>query len=169
LFQPPPQPPSKPPRESRPKSVIVLVLAVLIIVGVIAVAASRFLNTPSDSPTLHQRISANIVNGLISVQPHHYVYCKLILSSGTDTTVQSSFTVSGSAGNNVEVLVMDQNNFVNWQSKPPSSTYYDSGETTAGTISVSLPDSGIFYLVYSNRSPLSATIQTIATLYYYHS
>src|SRR2546428_64248 len=82
--------------------------------------------------------------------------------------VNGTFTASGGGGNDIEVFVMDQTNYVNWSNGHQANAYYDSGQVTTGTVSAYLPGGGTYYLVYSNAfsSVSSKNVQTTANLYY---
>src|SRR2546427_9414942 len=153
------------------KSNTVLIIAIVIIAVVVGAVIGGILlfgafNTLSSTTT--QR-SVAIVNGVITVQPAQYYYYTLTVPSGaTSVTVSGTFTASGGSGNDIEVLVMDQTNYVNWQNDHQANAYYDSGQVTTGTVSANLPGGGTYYLVYSNAfsTVSSKNVQTTANLYY---
>jgi hypothetical protein len=152
--------------------IIAIVLIVVVVVAVIGgiAAISFYYFAASSTSTLRVPHSANIVNGLITVQAGKYNYYWFTLPAGsTSTSVTGSFTASGGSGNDVEVFVMDQTNFVNWQNGHQASAYYDSGQLTTGTISATLPSSGTYDLVYSNTFSTfsSKNVQTTVNLFYY--
>ncbi len=143
----------------------------VVVVAVIGgIAAISFLNfATSSSSTLRTPHSANIVNGLITVQAGGYNYYPFTLAAGTTSiSVGGSFTASGGSGNDIEVFVMDETNFVNWKNGHQASAYYDSGQLTTGTISASLPSSGAYDLVYSNTFSTfsSKNVQTTVDISY---
>ena len=68
----------------------------------------------------------------------------------------------------VEVFVLSDDAFANWQSGY-SSAYYSSGKVTQGEITADLPSGGgAYYLVFNNNfSPrTSKAVQAAATLHY---
>ena len=151
--------------------IIVIVLVVVIVVGVVgAIAAYSYINfATSNTSNLRLPRSVNLVNGQITVQPGQYNYYYFTIPTGaTGITLTGSFTASGGGGNDIEVLVMDQTNFANWQNRNQFSSYYDSGQVTTGTVHASLPASGTYDLVYSNRfsTVSSKNVQTTVYLYY---
>jgi len=100
------------PAKSNTALIIAIVIIVVIVGAVIAGALLLAVFTPTSLTT--QR-SANIVNGLITVQPSQYNYYPLTIPSGASSVVVSgSFTASGGGGNDIEVLVMDETNYINW-------------------------------------------------------
>jgi len=173
LSQPQPwyPPPSPPPAKSNTTLIIAIVVIVVVVVAVIVgIAAVSFLNfATSSTSNLRLPHSANIVNGLITVQAGSYNYYPFTLAAGsTSISVTGSFTASGGGGNDIEVFVMDQTNFINWQNGHQASAYYNSGQLTTGTISTSLPSVGTYDLVYSNTfsTVSSKNVQTTVNLYY---
>ena len=72
--------------------------------------------------------------------------------------------------NDIEVFVMPEDDFVNWQNGHPAKTLYNSGRVTVGTLNVNLPaDAGTYYLVFSNKSSLltQRNVLVDAALTYY--
>lgn len=146
---------------------IVAVVLILVVVGAVIGGIVIFgVLSPLSSTTTH---SYNIVNGLITVQPSQYNYYVLTIpTSASSIVVSGSFTASGGSGNDIDVLLMDQTNYVNWSNSHAFTAYYDSGQTTTGTFSANLPSGGTYYLVYSNTfsTVSSKNVQTTANLSY---
>jgi zinc-ribbon domain len=96
---------------------------------------------------------------------------KLEVPTGaTSVNLHGNFTASGGLTNDVEVFVMSENDFVNWQNRHEAKTFYNSGKVTVGTINVNLPaDAGTYYLVFNNRFSLltQRTVLVDAALTYY--
>jgi hypothetical protein len=160
----PPYPPA--PNKSNTLLIIAIVLIVVVVAAVIGGILLFAYFAPFSTTTNH---SLNMVNGLITVQPGYYNYYFVTVPSGASSVVMNgTFTASGGSGNNIEVLVMDQTNYVNWQNGNQATSYYDSGQVTTGTISANLPGGGTCYLVYSNTfsSVASKNVQTTANVYY---
>jgi zinc ribbon protein len=85
-----------------------------------------------------------------------YYFFKLQVPPGaTSVHLQGSFTASGGSGNDVQVFVLPEDDFMNWQNRHVSKSYYNSGKTTVGNFSVNLPsDAANYYLVFDNRFSL---------------
>lgn len=100
-----------------------------------------------------------------------YYYYKLDAPPGaTNVAFQGNFTASGGSGNDIEVYVMSEADFVNWQNGHAAKTYYNSGKVTVGNITVNLPaDAGTYYLVFNNKFSLlsSKSVRLNATFTYY--
>jgi hypothetical protein len=59
---------------------------------------------------------------------------------------------------------MNATEFVNWQNGQVFSTYYSSGEATAGSITADPPIGYTYYLVYDNT--FSTTVKALDTTVY---
>ena len=96
---------------------------------------------------------------------------KLIVPAGaTSVLLHGNFTASGGLSNDIEVFVMPEDDFVNWQNGHNAKTFYNSGRVTVGTLNVNLPaDAGTYYLVFSNKSSLltqrNVLVDTALTYY----
>ena len=102
-----------------------------------------------------QSFTTNIVEGTISVGNAGYK-CDTVVIGDTlyHPRLEGEFSVSGNGTNlKIRVLVKDGTNYRNWVIGNDNSSYYYSGEDTAGTISASLPSlkGDTYYLIYDNR------------------
>jgi hypothetical protein len=64
--------------------------------------------------------------------------------------VSGRFRAEGGSGNDIEVYVLDADQFENWNNGHTTPTHYNSGRVTVANINVSLP-SGHFFLVFNNK------------------
>ena len=107
----------------------------------------------------------------LTVGSTSYHFFKLEVPSGaTSVHLEGSFTASGGSGNDVEVYVLPETDFVNWQNQHAAKTYYNSGKVTVGNFSVNLPtDAGTYYLVFDNRFSLLSNkeVEVKGALTYY--
>jgi hypothetical protein len=104
-----------------------------------------------DNP-IRQPERMTIVNKSFPVGAHQYVYYTVPLKSG-DAHVTGHFTAQG-GGNDIEVLVLDQDGFTNFSNGHNASTYYNSGGyVTAGTIDLNLRPA-TYYIVFNNAKAL---------------
>ncbi|MGD0977506.1 MAG: hypothetical protein ABR962_00010 [Candidatus Bathyarchaeia archaeon] len=113
--------------------------------------------------------TVNITNDLITVKANDYEYYPFYVPSGaTNVQVQGSFTASGGSVNDIEVLVMDPTEFINWQNGHQTGAYYDSGQLTTSSFDVPLPSGQrTYYLVYSNTFSMDQkNVNTQANLTY---
>jgi len=144
--------------------IVVLVIAVLAVIGSMGGASGG-----GGGGILPSQHTENVVNGLITVGARNYNDYEFTVPSGASgVSVSGSFTASGGSGNDIEVLVMDSTDFVNWSNGHTASAYYDSGQETTGSISASLPAGATYYLVYSNMFSIlsSKDVQTTVNLVY---
>ena len=153
------------PARSNTKIIIAVVIIIVVVVGALgAYAAYTFFNTLPFAQ--HSQV---ITNTILTVQPSSYDYYQFTVpTTAILPNVSGNFTASGGSGNDIEVLVMDQVNFVNWQNNHAFTYNYDSGQVTTGNIYASLPGTGTYYLVYSNAfsSASTKTVQTVVDLNY---
>ena len=69
--------------------------------------------------------------------------------------MQGHFTATGGSGNDIEVYLLNQDEYTNWENHHQTPTYYNSGKVTTGEANVVLPsDAGTYYLVFNNKFSL---------------
>src|SRR5207244_10907833 len=95
-----------------------------IIVGVIAVA--WFVTTVALPQHTQQLTNTPIT---INAQTSNYVQFSTP-NNAINPTVSGRFTASGGTGNDIAVMVLSQEDFINWQNGHASTAYYSSGKTT---------------------------------------
>lgn len=86
-----------------------------------------------------------------------------------NVTVIGHFTAQGGFGNDIRVVVVSEDDFLNWQNGHAASSYYDSKKTTSGSFNVRLPSSARQYrLVFDNSFSLvsNKTVDVEAKLQY---
>jgi ribosomal protein L40E len=110
-----------------------------------------------------------------SVSPHNFRYYKFSLPEGSvNVAILGQFAVTGeppkrraAAGksktpeekseNTIEVYVLSEAAFTVWQNGYATSSLYESGRVSGGTLNQELPaGAGIYYLVFSNKSDAKA-------------
>jgi hypothetical protein len=103
-----------------------------------------------------QQHTQQIDNPAEVVNAVSYTYSRFDAPSGaTNVSLQGDFTASGGLGNDIQAYVLSEADFVNWQNRHASSSYYNSGKVTVGKITASLPaGAGTYYLVFDNRFSL---------------
>lgn len=155
---------------------IALVGLGIIVFLVIARSLVRTNQTNSANAFLKQMASIaaqpheqNIADQAITVKADGYAYYKFIVpSDATNVSVDGHFSASGGFGNDIEVYLLDEDGFANWQNRHPVTPYYNSGRLTQGQIHASLSVSGSYYLVFNNNFSLITpkAVQVLATLHY---
>jgi predicted nucleic acid-binding Zn ribbon protein len=100
----------------------------------------------------------------------HKAFRFTIPGGATDGVLAGHFAATGGAHNDIEVWLMNADDFANWQNRHPVMAIYNSGQVTQGTLNVSLPQAGTYYLVFNNRFSLISpkAIEDDVTLTYKH-
>jgi predicted nucleic acid-binding Zn ribbon protein len=83
-----------------------------------------------------------------------HAYKFMIPVGAIDPVLQGHFDATGGAGNDVEVWLMNDDQYVNWQNRHSVTPIYSSGRVTQGTVNIPLPQPGTYYLVFNNRFSL---------------
>jgi hypothetical protein len=126
------------------------VFAVAVIIAAVLLAVFLMQNEihPLSTPIVQE-----IVKGDVTVNASSYAYYNFTVPSGASTIqVDGNFMVSGGS---IKVYIMNDVTFTGWQNGQNPSTYYNSGELTAGNFTVTLPSGGTYYLVYDNTFSLN--------------
>lgn len=114
-----------------------------------------------------------ITNTAFTVKANGYLYYRFTVApDAANVWVDGNFSASGGSGNDIEVYLMDEDAFVNWQNNHPVRTFYNSGRLTQGKIYAGLPPrAGTYYLVFNNNFSLITpkAVQASATLHYTQS
>jgi hypothetical protein len=125
---------------------------------------------PIDQLVKQQHVEA-VKNPDLPVNALSFYGFKLDVPQGASSVLlHGNFTASGGLGNDIEVLVLSENDFINWRNGHPANALYNSGKVTVGSLNVNLPaDAATYYLVFNNRFSLLVrkTIQVDAALTYY--
>ncbi|MGA8508167.1 MAG: hypothetical protein WB762_21380 [Candidatus Sulfotelmatobacter sp.] len=119
-------------------------------------------------PQLH---TLNIGQGALSVAAMHYsVYTLPVPEGARGVKVQGHFQATGGLRNDIEVLLLNDEQFTNWKNRNATPVYYNSGKITVGDVQATLPDgSGTYYLVFNNNFSLmtaKAVVFTGTMIYY---
>jgi len=167
----------KPRSVSVRRGFLAVVVVGLVIILLFAVARITAPNQTNDAALLKHMASvgaqprqAVIANTAITVKQLSYSYYKFdVPFNSTNVWIDGHFQASGGAGNDIEVYLLDQDGFVNWQNNHAVTTYFNSGRLTEGKISATLPSQGAtYYLIFNNRFSLLSpkAIQLSAMLHY---
>jgi hypothetical protein len=145
---------------------IPLFLALLVIVALLGwfidhqMQQARTTPLPSQSavqqapPVRLHRVT--IGTGALTVAAANSIYYQLpVPATATVVKVQGHFTATGGTGNDIEVYLLNQDEFTNWQNGHATATFYNSGRVTVGDIDATLPnDAATYYLVFNNKFSL---------------
>ncbi|MDH4223814.1 MAG: M48 family metalloprotease, partial [candidate division Zixibacteria bacterium] len=94
-----------------------------------------------------------LVNDTLLVQANSLSWyeVKIDTSIMKNYELKGVFVASGGSGNDIQVFLFDQVNFLNWKNGHEASSIYSSGQVTAGKINLPFKQSGTYYLVFDNR------------------
>lgn len=113
----------------------------------------------------------NIGKGALRVAAMHYAFYTLSVPPDSRTVrVEGHFEATGGTGNDIEVFLLNDDQFTNWKNRHPTPTYYNSGKMSVGDVQAVLPDGGgTYYLVFNNNfSALTAkAVEFTGSMTYY--
>lgn len=173
---PPPVP--LPPRRRKRRLVLWILLAI-IVVGVVWVAASDSPYAQGVQELVGWKHDQTVLDTPFSVSAHTFRYYKFALPQGSvNVAIVGQFTASDAskstgkdADNNIEVYVLSEPAFTVWQNGYATSSVYESGRVSQGSVQAELPaGAGIYYLVFSNKfAPKTAKSVNASVLLRYKS
>lgn len=173
------QPPAPPTANKKQNPIVAGVLVVILVLVVIWWAANKQdsastsagfrPSTPSaPQPQLHR---VTIGSGAITVNAATYAYFTLnVPFSANNVRLQGRFSATGGSGNDIEVFLLSDSQYTNWQNGHSTPTFYNSGKVTVNDMNVTLPnDAGTYYSVFNNKfsllSPKAVEEHLILTYY----
>ncbi len=109
------------------------------------------------------RLAEPIITGAFIVEPRTFKPFRISLAPGMmNARLEGTFTASG-ARNDIEVTLLDEVQFANWQNRRQFQAAYVSGRVTSGSISVTLPQGpATYFVVFSNRFSLISNKAVVA-------
>lgn len=160
-----------------------------VFLGAVMVAIVWVLSSESPTAQAVQELvgwkhDQTILDAPFSIGPHNFRYYKFTLPAGSvNVAVIGQFSTGGEgekeksrdngkdADNNIEVYVLSESAFTIWQNGYATSSLYESGRVSEGTIRTDLPaGEGIYYLVFSNKfAPKTAKSVRASALLRYKS
>ena len=154
----------------KPKTALWILLALLAVVVWWALTnespgAKQLRGTVVPQP--HTQLLTNPVFTLKAGQGLHYTF--KVPPNGASVHVEGTFSASGGSGNDIEVYLLSEDEFVNWQNNHPVKTFYNSGRITQSTLSVDLPSgAATYYLIFTNKFSLLTpkAVQASVRLHY---
>lgn len=152
--------PAPAPQRKQHTAVWVL-LGVLLIVIVWAVAfhpnfpgAKQTQVVPPQQPQI--RLYTNTFNKAITIPALGSTFVSFTLPDGSSNVrLQGHFAATGGIGNDIEVYLLNEDEFANWENGHVTQTIYNSGRVTQDSPNVNVPTSaGTYYLVFNNKFSL---------------
>ena len=106
-----------------------------------------------------------IIDGSFVVAPRTFKPFEIVVAAGmSNPRIEGTFTASG-ANNDIEVLLLDEFQFNNWQNRHEFKSAYTSGRVTADKVRVELPsEPGKYFLIFSNRFSIFSNKGVVADL-----
>jgi predicted nucleic acid-binding Zn ribbon protein len=130
----------------------------VLLMALVGILLLNVVQSSSPSPATSIPTREQLTSGQTIVKPGAYFYQKFVVDADRirDARIIGSFNASGGAGNDIEVLLLEESSFENWKNGHSAPTLYNSGQITTGKIDVPLNQAGTYYLVFSNTfSPLT--------------
>jgi hypothetical protein len=118
--------------------------------------------SPENIPTSPGAASGErLVPNSFFVPARRYYSMRFNISAQGGMKVVGNFRASGGSGNDIEVIIVDEEGFKNFANKQGARTYYNSGKLSIGNINVRL-QSGTYYIIFNNNFSLLSN-KTIIT------
>ena len=106
-----------------------------------------------------------IIDGSFVVPPRTFKPFEFLVGTGmSNPRLEGTFTASG-ANNDIEVLLLNEQQFSNWQNRHDFKPAYESGRVTADRLRIDLPNEpGKYFLIFSNRFSIFSNKGVVADL-----
>jgi hypothetical protein len=103
-------------------------------------------------------ISEKLFTGQLAIGAGRHIERKFVIDPAKmiDPRVSGTFHAAGGSSNDIQVVLVDENEFANWVNGHEAHPLYSTRETTNGTVYVHFTKAGTFYLIFSNASPAHA-------------
>jgi zinc-ribbon domain len=100
-------------------------------------------------------ISEKLFTGQLAIGAGRHIERKLVIDPAKmiNARVSGTFHASGGSSNDIQVVLVEENEFANWINGHEAHPLYSTRETTNGTVDVHFTKAGTFYLAFSNASP----------------
>jgi hypothetical protein len=97
----------------------------------------------------------SVVSGSFDVDARSFKPFKVVVAAGAmNPQIEGTFSATG-RNNDIEVLLLEETQFLNWQNRHKFTAAYDSGRVTADKIKMVLPpEPATYYMIFSNRFSL---------------
>jgi hypothetical protein len=104
------------------------------------------------APQTGRAEEASILNGSAAVQAASYRYYTVPVDLGmmNDAAIIGHVQATGGTGNDIEIAVLTESDFLNWKNGHTNRPVYNSGRVTAADVRARITQSGTYYVVLSN-------------------
>jgi len=144
------------------KRSVVLILTAVSMSGCLF---GRGTDSPAALPgSAASRLPVDITTGSFDVAARTFKPFKIVVPEGVaNARIEGKFTASGGWGDDIEVTVLEETQFLNWQNRHKFLPLYQSGRITADQIQIALPPQPATYvLVFNNRFSLLSSKGVVA-------
>ena len=119
---------------------------------------------PPVAPVVQQLLDT-IIDSSFVVPPRTFKPIEVVVAAAmSNPRLEGTFTASG-ANNDIEVLLLDELQFSNWQNRLPFRSVYASGRVTADKLRIDLPsEPGKYFVIFSNRFSIWSNKSIVADL-----
>ena len=96
-----------------------------------------------------------VVTGSFVVDARSYKPFRVVVAAdASNPQLEGTFSAKG-ANNDIEVLLLEETQYLNWQNRHKFRAVYESGRVTADRVRMALPpDAATYFVVFSNRFSL---------------
>jgi hypothetical protein len=110
-------------------------------------------------------VTETVINDQFVVPPRDFRVFEIVVRSGMGAPcIEGTFAASG-ANNDIEVFLLEESQFLNWQNRHQFRSAYTSGRVTADKLRVELDaDPGKYFIVFSNRFSIISNKSVTADL-----
>ena len=121
-------------------------------------------SSPSVPGQEHRQPPVDIATGPFDVAARAFKPFKIVVPAGVkNARIEGKFSASGGWGDDIEVTLLEETQFLNWQNRHKFLPLYQSGRITADRIRVSLPaDAATYVMVFNNRFSLMSSKGVVA-------
>jgi hypothetical protein len=141
-----------------------LLVVTVVILAVSACGGSKAPLNYVPAPAL-QQLTDTIVEGKFVVPPRTFKPFEIVIGPAmSNARLEGTFTASG-ANHDIEMLLLDEQQFSNWQNRHTFKSTYASGRVTADKVRIDLPsEPGKYFVVFSNRFSIFSNKDVAADL-----
>jgi len=172
------EPPPEPLRQKPKRHIVRWVLLGLFLIAIAWAATSDNPFAQGLQELAGWKHDQSVLDSSFSVSAHNFRYYKFALPEGSvNVSMVGQFNASADKknsatrtkgepdDNDVEVFVLSEPAFAVWQNGYATSSVYESGKASQGTVQADLPaGAGIYYLIFSNKSSAKTAKNVQATV-----